>query len=181
MKKLPPWQEKVSLKNFSCDHSVAYELDQNHLSIGSLLEELEANLEERDRGKGHLHLQLHLKRRSNPYYGDYLLFQGSIKGLFHTSCVRCLIPAQSHLDIDFSACFLSHHHEDKEEYQEITSIYIDGQERELYFHQNGIANLQETLHENIFINLDPLPLHHPDCQGICPTCGTNLNNTTCSH
>ena len=178
-----PWQEKVSLKKFSFDKPESYELDQSCPSVQNLLKELETNLEEsHEKGEErYLQLSLLLKRRSETHYGDYLLFEGNIQGLFHAPCVRCLVPAKCPLNVDFSACFLSDCHEDKDEYQDMTSIYIDGQERELYFHHNGIANLQEIIHENIFINIDPLPLHHPDCRGICPVCGINLNTATCSH
>ena len=175
------WRESVSLKDLLLDKAQEYELNHHCPSVQNLLNELEANLEEDACGKGHLHLQLLIKRCSNPHYGEYLLFQGNIEGVYYTPCVRCLIPARCPLNMDFSACFLPEHHRDKEEYQEATSIYIDGEERELYFHRNGTANLQETLHENIFINVDPLPLHHPDCRGICPVCGANLNTTSCPH
>ena len=178
---MTPWQEKVSLGDLSFNNEKIYELDQSCPSVQSLLDELEASLEEENRGKGNLQLQLALERRSNSHYGDYLLFKGSITGLYHTPCVRCLVPAQCHLDVTFSACFLSHHHQNDEEYAETTSIYMDGEDRELYFHHQGVANLQESLHENIFMNLNPLPLHHPDCRGICPKCGINLNTDTCPH
>ena len=175
------WQEKILLEKLSYDNLENHELDQNCLSVKNLLEELETNLEEAERGKGHLHLQLGFKRRFNSHYGDYLLFHGKINGIFYAHCIRCLAPTQCPLNADFSACFLPHSYERREEYQDITSIYIDGEERELYFHHNGIADLQEILHENIFINVDPLPLHHPDCRGICPVCGINLNTAVCSH
>ena len=180
-KKSSLWKEKFFLNNLPLDTQKNYELDQNCPSVKNLLEELEANLEKNEKGKGHLRFQLSLIRRTNPHYGEYLLFYGNITGAFYTPCIRCLLPTPSPLDINFSACFLPHDYQNKEEYQDITSIYIDGQERELYFHHQGIADLQETLHENIFINVDPLPLHHADCRGICPTCGINLNNATCSH
>ena len=176
-KKKLPWQEKISLKNFSCDEQKTYELDESCPSVQGLLEELEAGLDKEDRGGGRLHLHLLVVRRSGSHYGDYLLFEGSIMGVFGTPCVRCLVPTRCSLETDFFSCFLSPHHQQGDS----TSIYIDGRDRELYFYHDGVADLQEVLHENIFINVDPLPLHDPDCRGLCPVCGGNLNTTSCSH
>ena len=175
------WEEKFSLKNLHCNQPEEFELDQNCPSVQNLLNELEANLEKEDRGQGALHIQLTLERRSDFHYGDYLLFQGNIQGFYYAPCVRCLIPARCTLDVDFSSCFLSHHHQDSKEYRDVTTLYLGGCEREVYFYHKETANLQETLHENIFINVDPLPLHDPNCRGICPICGVNLNTTSCPH
>ena len=173
------WEEKISLKSLHCNQPEEFQLDQNCPSIQNLLDELEANLEERDRGNGSLHLNLTVELRSDSHYGDYLLFQGNIQSAYYSPCVRCLVPARCTLDIDFSSCFLSHHYEDTEEYRDVTTLYIGGREREVYFYEKGVANLQETLHENIFINVNPLPLHDPNCRGICSTCRVNLNISPC--
>lgn len=180
-KKPPQWNEKVSLRKLFFNKPEEFELDQNCPSVRNLLNELEANLEKEEQGKGSLLLQLAIERRSNPHYGDYLLFYGNIQGFYHSPCVRCLVPARCPVDVNFSACFLSDHYQEQEEYQDVTSLYIDGQEREIYFHHNETANLQEILHENIFINIEPFPLHDPNCRGICLTCGVNLNTSSCPH
>ena len=36
------------------------------------------------------------------------------------------------------------------------------------------------LREQFYLAMPMKPLCRPDCRGLCPECGTNLNVTTCS-
>lgn len=43
----------------------------------------------------------------------------------------------------------------------------------------ALFNLTEMLRQNIMLSLPMQPLHDPDCKGLCPHCGVDLNETTC--
>ncbi|HOL80128.1 MAG TPA: DUF177 domain-containing protein, partial [Clostridiales bacterium] len=41
-------------------------------------------------------------------------------------------------------------------------------------------NLDDLLAEDIWLSMPVTILCSDDCKGICPSCGTNLNEETCS-
>ncbi len=45
--------------------------------------------------------------------------------------------------------------------------------------EGALFNLTEMLRQNIMLSLPTQPLHDPDCKGLCPHCGTDLNDFTC--
>ena len=44
--------------------------------------------------------------------------------------------------------------------------------------ESGIA-VSQLVREQIYLALPMKPLHREDCKGLCPSCGTNLNESTC--
>jgi uncharacterized protein len=41
-------------------------------------------------------------------------------------------------------------------------------------------DLRDDLRQVLLMALNPYPLCGPDCRGLCPSCGTNLNQGSCS-
>ncbi len=44
---------------------------------------------------------------------------------------------------------------------------------------NHLIDLDEALRQNLLVTLPMAPLCRPDCPGLCPQCGANLNQTEC--
>ncbi|MFQ5355831.1 MAG: DUF177 domain-containing protein [Mariprofundaceae bacterium] len=44
----------------------------------------------------------------------------------------------------------------------------------------GKVNLLDVLREDIWLALELFPLCRPDCRGLCPQCGENMNEEHCS-
>jgi uncharacterized protein len=96
-----------------------------------------------------------------------LLVQARLSATLLTECVRCLTDFQQPLNVDF------------------TELYA--------FSRNSVTDSDLVLPEDAHINLTPLireymllevpisPLCKPDCKGLCPVCGENLNETFCNH
>lgn len=96
-----------------------------------------------------------------------LLVQARLSATLLTECVRCLTDFQQPLNVDF------------------TELYA--------FSRNSVTDSDLVLPEDAHINLAPLireymllevpisPLCKPDCKGLCPVCGENLNETVCNH
>jgi uncharacterized protein len=40
-------------------------------------------------------------------------------------------------------------------------------------------DLGEAIREELVLTIDRYALCRPDCRGLCPVCGKNLNETTC--
>lgn len=96
-----------------------------------------------------------------------LLIQADFQGQLGLECVRCLEPYQQGLKWSF------------------TELYA--------FDQRSTTDSGLILPEDAHIDLGPLmrdyalievpinPLCKPDCKGLCPECGENLNQTDCGH
>jgi uncharacterized protein len=48
------------------------------------------------------------------------------------------------------------------------------------FYDNDEIDLGHLMTEQFYLSLPMKPLCRSDCKGLCPVCGTNLNNETCT-
>ena len=58
-------------------------------------------------------------------------------------------------------------------------VEIDEGEAELGFYQGGGMELEDILREQVLLVMPMQRICREDCQGICPTCGGNRNETPC--
>jgi uncharacterized protein len=106
--------------------------------------------------------------------GDRLLVQGELEGEARLVCSRCLTEYQSPLDVKFEEDFV--------EGTDPELLKGDDAEsgRQVNLYQGDQIDLTETLRDNVLVELPMKPLCSPDCKGLCPTCGANLNHGPCS-
>ncbi len=96
-------------------------------------------------------------------------FKGFITGLIESPCFRCLEAGQVYVDHHFDVF------EDFEEYrQESLAAGI------LKF-ENGSwsVNILQVIREQLVLALPDKILCSPDCLGLCPACGENMNQDIC--
>lgn len=87
-------------------------------------------------------------------------------------CSRCLKPVATPVTVDF-----------EEEYVPLVDadtgspMHIDESEEEDTFRINGRfeLDLREALRQYILMYEPAKPLCRPDCAGLCPTCGADMN------
>ena len=88
-------------------------------------------------------------------------------GTFHTAlqteCVRCLEPFSLELQVPMEEMF------------SFTSASDP-----TYFIDESWLDLRQPLREQILLTLPMHRVCRPDCKGLCPTCGRNLNEGPCS-
>ncbi len=46
---------------------------------------------------------------------------------------------------------------------------------------NGVVDITDDVRQEVILAYPMMPLCRPDCQGLCNTCGQNLNVQRCSH
>lgn len=51
---------------------------------------------------------------------------------------------------------------------------------ELPIGKEGSIDLEQTLRDEASLAIPMVPLCRPDCKGLCPTCGTDLNTDPCT-
>jgi DUF177 domain-containing protein len=91
------------------------------------------------------------------------------------SCSRCLDPYPVAVDTTFDLLYLPVIELTEDEEAEVAEEDIN-----TAFYRDGVIDLGEMLHEQLYLTLPMKPLCQSDCQGLCPVCGVNRNVTTCA-
>ncbi|MDD5953189.1 MAG: DUF177 domain-containing protein [Oscillospiraceae bacterium] len=80
-------------------------------------------------------------------------------------CDRCAVPVKSKKEYRFTHELVRElHQEDNDQY-----VLVEGDE----------LDLGELARADILLELPTKNLCKPDCKGLCPKCGTNLNSGSC--
>lgn len=108
--------------------------------------------------------------------GDRLLVKASLSGEAQVPCVRCLTPFSVPLDVSFDEEFIEGEPGAEAEDDEEAEL---GVERTVTYYQGDEIDLSDPLRENVLLELPMQPICADDCQGLCPSCGTNLNTDKC--
>jgi uncharacterized protein len=96
-------------------------------------------------------------------------------GDFEVPCARCLEPVRHSLAGDFDLLF--------------RPLGVDAgpadralgaPETEIGYYQESGLVLEDVLREQVLLTLPVRTLCRPDCKGLCPRCGRNLNAEPCS-
>ncbi len=120
-------------------------------------------------------VNLKFTRKVNPTYGEHILAEGQISGHVLTNCIKCLIPMTLDIEVPFNVCFLDESLEKTPEYENLISIFYDGQDRDLYYYNKNIIPFDNLISEQLHLNICQYPLHSEDCKGLDPVSGKNLN------
>jgi uncharacterized protein len=96
-----------------------------------------------------------------------LLVQVKMLAVTQAECVQCLADFEQSLEIDFTELYA------------FTSNSVT--ESGLYVPENGLLDLAPLIRDEMFLAIPISPVCKPDCKGLCPICGENLNETTCHH
>ncbi len=96
-------------------------------------------------------------------------------GQFELLCARCLDPVPQPLKGDFDLLFRPQAADAEAGEHAITT-----DETEIgYYEESGLL-LEDVVREQVLLSLPGRTLCMPDCKGLCPRCGQNLNLATCS-
>ena len=99
--------------------------------------------------------------------GQGLLVQVKMHATILSECVRCLEDFPQPLDIDFTELYAFTPH----------SVTESG----LILPETGQIDLAPLVREEMLLAVPISPICRPDCKGLCPICGENLNETECHH
>lgn len=92
---------------------------------------------------------------------------GRISGRLTLACSRCLVEFVQDLDLAVEEDF-----------------YFDpdlADAKEGYEVEGESVDLEPMLRDVIVLSIPMKPVHEPNCQGLCPVCGVDLNVTACGH
>lgn len=96
-----------------------------------------------------------------------LLLQGEFSLSVGLSCVRCLDDFEQQFHVSFTELYAF----DKKNMSESN----------LLVPEDGQIDLEPLLREYSFLEIPINPICKPECKGLCPVCGENLNLKDCGH
>ena len=96
-----------------------------------------------------------------------ILVRGEASTIAQHRCARCLIEWEAPVAASFAELFAR------------TSRPELADEDQYLIDHAGFIDLGPLVHDEISLALPPDPLCRPDCAGLCPTCGADLNMSPC--
>jgi len=127
----------------------------------ALLEGLEASFEE----------PVRVSLRGTSAGSGEVVVRGTVEAEIRQPCRRCLEEVRGRL------------------YEELTLVFApvnasevpedDGDIR-TFDERASELDLSDAVREELILAIDPYVVCDPECKGLCPRCGTNLNVETCS-
>jgi uncharacterized protein len=144
----------------------------NDIPPEGLALEIEQNLDLFETGTASTACRAVLK--IEPAGGGNFHLSGRVQAEPELECSRCLkrfpYKIDSELNIEIapvSVMDVSPEHE------------LSGGELETEFYQGSEIEPLDFVKEQVLISIPMVPLHSPDCKGLCAVCGTDLNAAEC--
>ena len=106
--------------------------------------------------------------------GNDVLGQGTLEAHADTTCVRCL--GQAHVDITAKVDEVWMRNQPEEEATDREFLADEPLTRS---YSGDLVELDEAFRELIMSELPDRPLCDPECKGLCPGCGADLNLEPC--
>lgn len=107
-------------------------------------------------------------RFSSAGEGTYF-WHGRMETSFHLQCRRCLTPVDVPFDEDVELLFVE---EEQALDDDVGCYVIPG--------STPVLDLREALREELLLAVPQYVECRPDCRGLCPRCGANLNAGPCA-
>ncbi len=99
--------------------------------------------------------------------GEGMRLEGEIRSVVRMNCTKCDSEFVRSFSVPFSERFLR-------------TSESEAEELECYPYSGEVLKLDKMVQDLLVLNAPEYGLCKPDCKGLCPVCGTNLNNTQCS-
>jgi len=101
--------------------------------------------------------------------------KGKLETRLEVACARCLdpvvVPVKRSFDLLYRPLGTDAGHQE---------LSVTDAEAEIGYYQGEGLLLEDTLREQVLLAVPLKTVCSDDCQGICPSCGKNLNEGACS-
>jgi uncharacterized protein len=105
---------------------------------------------------------------------DRFRLEGTVRTELELACSRCLEPFRLPVDAAFD---LRYHPASAMQTDEESGL--EDEDLETSYYRDEQIDLNELMREQFYLVLPMKPLCQDGCRGLCPHCGTNLNQGAC--
>ena len=107
---------------------------------------------------------------------EEITVEGRISTHIEMICSRCLTPHDEYLDDTFEVIYRP-----RPEEQEVgDEIELEETDLNISYYVGDSLAIAELIREQLLLLLPVKPLCKDDCVGLCPSCGQNLNEGSCT-
>ena len=99
-----------------------------------------------------------------------IVVRGRAQGVLRYECRRCLTPVRRDLNTQLTLVYVS---------SALLNDFDDGDVRPMP-ERAAVLDLAVAVREEVILSVDRYAVCDPDCRGLCPACGANLNDETCA-
>jgi uncharacterized protein len=103
------------------------------------------------------------------------MLSGRVQARLEMLCGRCLEPFTLPVDTQVDLTYVPHPEQAADDEVELSQDDLT-----TAFYRDQTLDLAEMLREQFYLALPMRPLCREECKGLCPQCGTNLNQSTCA-
>lgn len=96
---------------------------------------------------------------------DRISVRADVRAEVHSRCSRCLKPVQMTLDSSVDGVYARE---------------CDPDDPDLYLFEGHTLELEDAVRDALLLDLPLQLLCKADCKGLCPVCGSDLNQQTCT-
>jgi uncharacterized protein len=111
-----------------------------------------------------------------PTKGGILHIAGRVQSSPMLECSRCLENFATGIDTEWQIDLAPVKTLGADPEHELVSGELD-----MEFYEGDEIDPLEIVKEQLLISIPMVPLHNPDCRGLCSVCGADLNKTECGH
>ncbi len=104
---------------------------------------------------------------------EEIYLEGKLKGMLRCECSRCLEIFTTPLDLAVNAVFVPQRGQEEDEDEIVES------ESNISYYDGESIDLLQEMKDTILVNLPIQSLCRPECKGLCPQCGADLNKGSC--
>lgn len=106
--------------------------------------------------------------------GKEVFIKGMTQGEVELSCSRCLKNFNMPIKSLFS---ITYHPIEELNRDELVELKRD--EMDVDFYREGVIDTESIIRDQIMLNIPMKPLCSESCKGLCPICGSDLNEVEC--
>lgn len=103
-----------------------------------------------------------------------ILVQGELASVFELECTRCLTTFHMPLTIEIEEEFRS-----VIDLETGATLPVAPEESDTVIGEKHILDLTEVVRQLFLLAVPTMPVCTPNCKGLCPQCGINLNEESC--
>lgn len=105
--------------------------------------------------------------------GNDVVMKGTLRARVELECIRCLEPMDIIIDKSFTLTYI------RKKKRERFDISLKEEEENVSYFDGFVIIPDMDIRELILFDLPDYPKCREDCMGLCPQCGSNMNEGSC--
>ena len=111
--------------------------------------------------------------------GDIVELEGDISTAVRLDCGRCLQPFEMPIESNFALTYSQREPSPEHSGPNQEELELTAEDMGLIYYQGEEINLENEIQEQVILAFPLKALCRPDCRGLCPKCGADLNTAEC--